>query len=130
MVLGKLFRRRDEEHMSPRKLAFEASETQSVVNTLGQHLIDAYWGKYFMVLADPSRKSFHILRDPTASMPRFRAQCSRINIYFSEIDDCRLVSQLDFWVKSCVAGTIDYRDARRLAVEGCWRDRVTPKVGP
>jgi asparagine synthase (glutamine-hydrolysing) len=98
VVIGSLFRRSDRNYVTRPLIAFDDSESDRIVVTQGQHLIDNYWGKYVAIVTDPLSNTSHVLRDPTAGMSCFHTKWKGIDIYFSNIDDCLHLVPIRFTV--------------------------------
>jgi asparagine synthase (glutamine-hydrolysing) len=87
VVLGKVFQRGAGDRSVPLDPAFDAAETDRLLASAGQRLIDHYWGRYTAFLRDCRQHRTYILRDPSAGQPSYAVALGRIGIFFSDIDD-------------------------------------------
>lgn len=68
---------------------FDDAETHRILSSGGQHVIDHYWGSYVTLLYDESARQHHFFRDPTATLACYHTRHAGIDIFFSDIEDCR-----------------------------------------
>nr|UXE45428.1 hypothetical protein Hi04_10k_c4921_00005 [uncultured bacterium] len=90
VVLGTLFRQDcdDINNSNSQRLVFDQQETQRLSQTLGQHLLDRYWGRYVAVIRDPREGKYHLLRDPSGMLTCYYVRWNGVAIFFSHIADC------------------------------------------
>jgi asparagine synthase (glutamine-hydrolysing) len=84
VVLGRVFARGD----TAARIAFDSAETQRIVASGGQHLVDRYWGAYVAIVHDPSQSKHHVFRDPIGNVPCYRTRFGGVDCFFSHIEDC------------------------------------------
>jgi asparagine synthase (glutamine-hydrolysing) len=87
VVLGRIFNRHDEDYATERAISFGNTESRSILQSLGQHLIDCYWGTYLAVLYDEATNKHHIFRDPVGTLPCYFASHGGVHVFFSHIED-------------------------------------------
>lgn len=87
VILGTLFRRGCDNTTSE-TINFGADETDALIQSCGQHVVDNYWGTYVAILRDRQQGACHVFRDPTATLCCYYTNFHRINIFFSDINDC------------------------------------------
>lgn len=88
VVLGRIFDRRRSEYASPSRISFGADETQKIVDSAGQHLVDRYWGTYVAVVRDEAASRNHVFRDPIGNVPCYHTRFKGVEIFCSHIEDC------------------------------------------
>ncbi|MFJ2995503.1 asparagine synthase-related protein [Pandoraea sp. NPDC087047] len=95
-VLGTVFHRNCERAATT--VAFDESETLSIVDSGGCWLFSHYWGRYVAFVRDPASTEVRVLRDPTGSLPCFLAHSQGVDIIFSDCEDCQALIQRWFSV--------------------------------
>jgi asparagine synthase (glutamine-hydrolysing) len=88
VIIGCLFRRHDDDHTVRQVIEFDDTETNRVLRSRGQHIVDNYWGAYLLLTRDERTGSASVLRDPTATLPCFHTQFGGISALFSHVEDC------------------------------------------
>jgi asparagine synthase (glutamine-hydrolysing) len=83
VVLGTVFRRDGASGAIER---FGAKDTDRIVKTGGQSLIEACWGGYVAFVGDGRAGAAHVLRDPSGAAPCFHAQRNGLSFVFSDLD--------------------------------------------
>ncbi len=64
-----------------------AWETDAIVRSGGQRLVDGYWGRYVAFIRDATRQTTRVLRDPSAGMPCLHARFGGVQVFFSNMED-------------------------------------------
>jgi asparagine synthase (glutamine-hydrolysing) len=85
VILGRLFRR-TEPPSGPRAFEISSSETERILKTDGQALVDDYWGPYIAILR-PRGRSTRLLRDPGGTLPCYRCDVEGVAVFFSWLED-------------------------------------------
>lgn len=96
VVLGRLFLRGADEHSTAPQKAFDTNETQRILASAGQHLVDRYWGAYVAIVHDESQSRHHVFRDPIGNVPCYRTRLGNIDVFFSHIEDCLRLLPISF----------------------------------
>ena len=86
-IVGKPFKRNEVETAEFSPVVFGDRETNKILETEGQHLIDNYWGQYVAFLRDQDHRFFSVLRDPTAALMCFSTHHRGVDIFFSSVND-------------------------------------------
>ncbi len=86
LVLGKLFRRSELNHRPSREVQLTDSESQAIVSSRGQALIDRFWGRYVAFLP-ASISDMLVVRDSGGALPCFRTRHEGVHIVFSWLED-------------------------------------------
>jgi asparagine synthase (glutamine-hydrolysing) len=81
VVLGTLFRRNGVSRATER---FGAKESDHIIRTGGQSLIDAYWGGYVAFVGEGRAGDAHVLCDPTGSVSCLHARRDGLTFVFSD----------------------------------------------
>ena len=87
VVLGRLFHRVGDGNAT-RPVRLDAGAAKQIVTSVGQHLVDHYWGSYFALLFDEATRSHHVFRDPIGNVPCYHLKHRSLQIFFSNIEDC------------------------------------------
>ena len=88
VVLGKLFDRNHAENPAPIGPAFDAMESERVLNSQGRRLVDHYWGYYVAFLRAADGRARYVLRDPTGGLPCYMIQVDGVDVTLSSMEDC------------------------------------------
>lgn len=86
VVLGKLFRRSDLTQASQRQVVIGPRDSDTIVHSGGRALVRDYWGRYISFLRGPSG-GWHLLRDPSGTLPCFLMHFEGVAIVFSWLED-------------------------------------------
>jgi asparagine synthase (glutamine-hydrolysing) len=86
-VVGQLFQKADSNPSALTPASLSADESDRIVETAGQHLLENYWGRYIAFVLEPASHAVHILRDPTGALPCFLARHEGVQIAFSQLED-------------------------------------------
>ncbi|MBE0547742.1 MAG: hypothetical protein IH627_08825 [Rubrivivax sp.] len=86
VVLGKLFRLGDLTQASPRPVVLDARDSDAIVRSGGRALVRDYWGRHISFLRGPSG-GFHVLRDPSGTLPCFLMHFEGVAIVFSWLEE-------------------------------------------
>jgi asparagine synthase (glutamine-hydrolysing) len=84
-IMGRLFRK--DLGVAP-SVTLTSDEAQRIVTSGGQRLLERYWGRYVALLRDPVSHSVSVLRDPSGGLPCLLVQHERVNLLFSDLEDC------------------------------------------
>jgi len=87
VVLGRLFNAVGD-GAALRPVSFDDNETNRIVNSAGQRLIDRYWGSYFALVFDAAARRHYAFRDPIGTVPCYHFSHRSMQIFFSHIEDC------------------------------------------
>jgi asparagine synthase (glutamine-hydrolysing) len=87
VVLGTLFSLGAEAVSSQAPDSFSAPETQLILTSKCQRLIECYWGRYVSIVRDEASDVTWVLRDPSGTMPALEAKLGQVTIYFSWMED-------------------------------------------
>jgi asparagine synthase (glutamine-hydrolysing) len=98
-VLGRVFPR-PSQAQSLAKVSFNEEESLKVVRSGGQLLTERYWGSYVAFLYDGSSESFHVVRDPTGTLPCYYMRYKGVEVLFSHIEDCVRVLPTTYSINS------------------------------
>jgi asparagine synthase (glutamine-hydrolysing) len=88
VVFGRLFKRGTELQPHPSGAPIDAIESERMCDSGGQHLIEAYWGRYVAILRDGANQSVRVIRDPSGGLPCYIARYRRISLVFSDVEPC------------------------------------------
>ena len=67
---------------------FSEAETDAIIESQGRSLLDSYWGRYVGFVADASRRTVWVVKDPTGRLPCFATQRDGLTVVFSYMPDC------------------------------------------
>lgn len=85
VILGRLFRR----HEQPRNrkdIDIPEDDGMRIIESGGRRLIEGYWGRYVAVIRD-DRGVTQLLRDPSGTLPCYRAKVEGVAVFFSWLED-------------------------------------------
>ena len=89
-ILGQLFRRSGLQHSGRAPVAqLPESESTSILQSNGRHLVKEYWGSYVAIVYDSQAATSSVMRDPTANVACYHAKWDAIDVFFSDIEDFR-----------------------------------------
>ena len=101
VVLGKLFGKDyindyqvDEYTNAPPVL--DELVSRQIVDSQCQYLLDQYWGSYIAFIHDEESRASMIFRDPSGGQQCFYCCFRGVEIFFSDLDDCRVFKDLSF----------------------------------
>lgn len=119
LVLGSLFRRVGADDDAAERVAsvIDDGESERIIASAGQRLVDSYWGSYVAILCDDVRHRLYLFRDPTNNMPCYHTKYRGIDLFFSHVSDCTELLGVRF--------TIDRHQLVRWLVNGRQADRET-----
>lgn len=86
LVLGKMFRHGDHDASATRHVTLTPAEAARVLDTLGQSLVDDFWGRYVAFFRTASG-STRVLRDPSGALPCYCIHRDGVAIVFSWLED-------------------------------------------
>ena len=100
IVFGSLFPKPTEAvpHALSGVVTLSRTDSQRVVQTRGRSLVSEFWGSYVAFLADPERKSSHVLRGPMSDIKCFHATYGPLHLFFSNLDDLANLSLIPLTV--------------------------------
>lgn len=87
IIFGTLFKRNGCNMSVSVNEEIDDFESQMIIESSGEHLIDNYWGRYIAFLNDDNKGRCLIIRDPTGSIPAFIYNDGNRIIIFSSGDD-------------------------------------------
>lgn len=96
VVLGRLFSLSASNGSTSPVQTFDEDETQRILASAGQHVVDHYWGAYVAIVNDAARHRHHVFQDPIGNMPCYRARFRGLEIIFSHIEDCLRLLPVSF----------------------------------
>lgn len=85
VVLGKLFRRRELDTPPVRRVPLDSHEGAGIVENVSS-LVSGFWGRY-VAFVQTASGSTCVLRDPSGTLPCFRARHEGVDIIFSWLED-------------------------------------------
>lgn len=88
VVFGRLFKRGSELQSHPFGAPIDAIESERMCDSGGQHLIEAYWGRYVAILREGANQKVRVIRDPSGGLPCYIVRHKRVNFVFSDIEPC------------------------------------------
>jgi len=88
VILGNIFRREHTDYSSRPAIHLDHRESQSVVDSGGQHLIDRFWGAYVAIIYDEKHQRHFVVRDPSANLGCYQAKHEGADIVFSHLEEC------------------------------------------
>jgi asparagine synthase (glutamine-hydrolysing) len=86
VVLGKLFRRRELDAPPARGVQLDSREAAGIADSCARSLVSDFWGRYVAFVQSPSGSTC-VLRDPSGTLPCFRARHEGVDIIFSWLED-------------------------------------------
>lgn len=122
VVLGRLFRRQGAIPCEQGDIELTVPESQRIVYSDGQALVDEFWGRYIAFLPSWTGEP-RVLRDPTGSLPCFRIEAHGLTLMFSHLEDVLSLSDLptppvswDAVAAYLLLGTLDGRQTALAGV--------------
>ncbi|MEJ0038587.1 MAG: asparagine synthase-related protein [Gammaproteobacteria bacterium] len=88
VVFGRLFRRGSELQSHPADEPIDATESERMCDSGGEHLIENYWGRYVAILREGANQKVRVVRDPSGGLPCYIARYKRLSLVFSDIEPC------------------------------------------
>jgi asparagine synthase (glutamine-hydrolysing) len=87
-VFGRIFNRDLDDTARTVRVALDAPESLSIVQTGGRRLFERYWGRYVAVVQDAATSEIWVLRDPSGAMPCLMSTHQGVHLVFSDLEDC------------------------------------------
>ena len=88
VVLGTLFRRGPQsDSPSIQCTDLNDRETDAILASSGQHLIQRYWGSYIALFKDSATRMRRLLVSPVGSLPCFHSQFQGVDVFYSRMED-------------------------------------------
>jgi asparagine synthase (glutamine-hydrolysing) len=87
VVLGSLFHRSDDCNSANVASVIDDDESERILASAGQRLVDSYWGSYVAILCDELRRRIYVFRDPTNNMPCYHTRHGKLDVIFSHVED-------------------------------------------
>lgn len=86
VVLGKLFRNDDLTLGDPGVPVLRQQDAETIVHSAGRSLVRDFWGRYVAFLPEADGR-YSVLRDPSGTLPCYRAEHRGITFVFSWLED-------------------------------------------
>lgn len=87
IVIGKLFRRRDEDQIDLSDVKLADEDITNSVDSKGRSFGAAFWGRYVAFLLN-SQGTCVAMRDPSGAVPAYYSQLGRVTAVYSRLADC------------------------------------------
>jgi asparagine synthase (glutamine-hydrolysing) len=123
VILGTLFPRGASDSPCRATTAVVERDSEGIVGSGGQFLVDQYWGAYVAFLYDARSRTHHVFREPLGNLPCYRTGYGNVHCFFSDVTDAlrftpvRFSMERDYLIRWLVVGRLIARDCGLADVE-------------
>lgn len=93
-ILGRIFNQGCDGPSAALNVKLDDIESSNVIESEGLHLFSHYWGRYVAIVRNATTGQVWVLRDPLGALPCFLVRWQRVNIIFSDLEDCLAIAPM------------------------------------